>query len=261
MLRRLNKQRHQERGLTVIKTESKIIILLFILASAVVLIAGCAPAFRAHPDLQARVREMKSVAALPPDVKIYEFSAGGVRDLRDDWCATGKANMEAAVGASFKDKPFEIKQVKVDKEIEEEIEDISALYRAVSGAIILHTYNENFRFPEKMKRFEYSLGPLGPILDHFGSDGLIFVYGEDEISTGGRKALQAFAVLAGAFTGVMIIPRGGTTAVSVALVDKTGDILWYNVKAREGSHDLRKAESCTDFIGQVLTDFPKLGQK
>jgi hypothetical protein len=243
------------------KTGSKIVILLLILASAGILIAGCAPAFRAHPDLQARAREIKSVAVLPPDVKIYELSAGGVRDLRDDWCATGKANMEGAIASSFQDKPFEIKQVNVDKEVEEEIEDIYALYRAVSGAIILHTYNENFRFPEKMKRFEYSLGPLGPILDRFGSDGLIFVYGEDEISTGGRKALQAFAVLAGVATGVMIIPRGGITAVSVALVDKTGDILWYNVKARQGSYDLRKAESCSDFVGQVLVDFPKLGQK
>jgi hypothetical protein len=240
----------------VIKTESKIVILLIILASVGILIAGCAPAFRAHPDLQARTREMKSVAVLPPDVKIYEFTAGGVRDLRDDWCATGKANMETSIGASFKDKPFEIKQVKVDKEIEEEIEDIYALYRAVSGAIILHTYNENSRFPEKIKRFEYSLGPLGPILDHFGSDGLIFVHGEDEISTGGRKALQVFAFVVG-----VPGPRGGITAVSVALVDKTGDILWYNVKAREGSFDLRKAESCSDFVGQVLVDFPKLGQK
>jgi hypothetical protein len=237
----------------------KMNLLAFVVGGTI--LAGCVPAaFRSHPDLQSRAREIRSAAVLPPDVKIYEFSAGGVRDLRDDWCAAGKANMVGAIPSSFKEKLPDVRVVEVDKDIEEEIEDVYALYRAVSQSIILHTYNEKFRFPQKMKQFDYSLGPIGPLLEHFKTDGLVFVYGEDEISTGGRKALQGFAIVAGAITGVMVIPRGGITAVSVALVDKTGDILWYSVKAREGSHDLRKAESCTDFLGQVLTDFPRLGQ-
>lgn len=218
---------------------------------------GCASItpYRAHPEFEMRTKNIKTSGLLSPDIKIYEFTAGGVRELRDDWCAKGKVNVQGALIQCFQERPLEVKPVSVDKEMEEEMEDIYALYRAVSTSINLHTYGE-FRFPEKMKNFDYSIGTIDKILQKHGTEALIFVYGFDEISTGGRKALQAAGIIAGALTGVYVMPRSGITAVSAAVVDPSGSILWYNIKASQGGYDLRDPESATNFMRAILSSYP-----
>lgn len=219
---------------------------------------GCAPkAYRAHPELEMRVKNIKTQGLIPPDIKIYELTAGGVQELRDDWCDSGKENVLTAFMEIFKGKPIEIKPLVIDKDIEEEMEEIQALYRAVSTSIQLHTYGP-FLFPEKQKNFDYSIGSVERILQRYGSDALIFVHGFDEISTGGRKALTATGVLIGAITGVAIMPKAGITALSVALVDKSGSILWYSIKSSQGGHDLREPDSTARLVESILSDFPTL---
>lgn len=216
---------------------------------------GCAPpSFRAHPQFETRSKDIRSPGLLSPDVKVYEFTAGGVRELRDDWCLKGKENVQNAILGCFREKPWEVKPITVDKDLEEELEDIYALYRAVSHCILRHTYGE-FMFPEKVKNFDYSIGSVESLTKRYGVDALIFVYGFDEISTAGRKALTAAAVIAGAFTGVMIIPRGGITFISVAVVDPTGTILWFNFKGAQGAYDLRDPESATKLVKTILSEF------
>jgi hypothetical protein len=107
-----------------------------------------------------------------------------------------------------------------------------------------------------MKNFDYSIGPIDKILQKHGTDALIFVYGFDEISTGGRKALQAAGIIAGALTGVVVLPRSGFTVINAAIVDPSGAVLWYNVKGSQGGYDLRNPESATNFIRSVLSDYP-----
>lgn len=221
---------------------------------------GCAPkAYRAHPELEMRSKDINTPGLIFPDVKIYELTAGGVRELRDDWSIKGQENVLGAMTEYYKEKEAEIKPLTIDGEIKEEMEDIQALYRAVSSSIRLHTYGP-YVFPEKKKNFEYSIGPIDRILEHFGADALIFVYGIDEISTTGRKALQATSVIVGAFTGVVIMPRSGITALSVALVEQPGTILWYCIKSSQGGYDLRKPESTSSIVENVLRDFPRLGK-
>lgn len=220
---------------------------------------GCAPpAYRAHPELEIRSKNITTPQLIPPDMKIYELTAGGVKELRDDWCSTGRENVLKSLMEAFKEKQIEIKMIPIDKDIEEELEDIQALYRAVSTSILLHTYNKQFLFPEKQKNFDYSIGPVDKILQKYNTDALIFVYGIDEISTGGRKALTAAGIVIGAFTGIMVVPRAGMTAVSVALIDSSGTVLWYSVKGSGGGHDLRDYESCANLVKDILSDFPNL---
>ena len=38
---------------------------------------GCAPAFRAHPQLQEKVQPIKTVAIMPPGIKVYQLDVGG----------------------------------------------------------------------------------------------------------------------------------------------------------------------------------------
>ena len=62
--------------------------------------------------------------------------------------------------------PLEIKPITLDKEIEEEMEEIYALYNAVSTRIILHTQGDN-KFPEKVENFDYSIGFIENILKRY----------------------------------------------------------------------------------------------
>ncbi len=220
---------------------------------------GCAPkAYRAHQELEVRSKGINNPGFVAPDIKIYELTAGGVRELRDDWCIKGEENVLRETTERLTEKGAEIKTLTIDKDIEEEMKDIRALYRAVSDSINLHTYGP-YLFPEKKKHFEYSIGSVERILQKFGSDALIFVYGSDEISTTGRKALHAAGIIAGAFTGTVITPRYAITSVSVALIEESGTILWYCINSK-GGYDLRKPESASKLMKAVLSNFPRLGK-
>jgi hypothetical protein len=222
-----------------------------------IFLSGCATtSYRSHPEFDQRIATIKTPSLLPPDVKVYELSAGGVGELRDDWSRSGKENMLKAVLQAFKEHSLDVTAPSIDKEIEDELEDIQALYRAVSASIITYTYNPASRFPEKVKNFDYSVGPINKVLDKCGADSLVLVYGSDEISSAGRKTLAVVGILAGAVTGVAIVPRSGITAVSASLIDRSGSVLWYNFKGSGGGRDLRDYESCNSIARDVIFDFP-----
>ncbi len=210
-----------------------------------------------HSEFEVRSKNIKTPGLIPPDVKIYEFTAGGVHELRDDWSDKGKENILNALMEGFKEKEVKVNILAIDEDIEEEMEEIKALYRAVSTCIHLHTYGR-YPFPEKKKNFDYSIGSIKKILDKYGSDALLFVYGSDETATGGRKGLIAASFVAAAVTGVYIGPRGSITSVSIALVEPSGTILWYCIKNRVGGYDLTEKESVSMFLEDILTNFPRL---
>lgn len=103
--------------------------------SLLFLAAGCATTTKTiHPEFETRSRDIKTAGLISPDIKIYELTAGGLRELKDDWCAKGKENVQRAVIECLREKPLEIKPISIDKEMEEEVEEIYALYRAVSAS-------------------------------------------------------------------------------------------------------------------------------
>jgi hypothetical protein len=228
------------------------VILVFVITTS----ACVPPAYRKHTDFDTVIQNIEAPGLMPPNVKIYELTAGGVQELRDDWSEQGQSNVLNAIEKGFADKNYQIISCEIPEDMEEEVEDILATYRAVSTSIQLHTYPGASQFPEKMKNFDYSLGSIESLLEPFDADAMIFVYGSDEISTGGRKALMAVGILVGAFTGVAVMPRSGITAVSIAIVDPSGRILWYSVKGSAGGQDLRKPESAASLVESILADFP-----
>ncbi len=225
-----------------------------------VTVSGCAtPAYRAHPALDSYSTKIRTAALLPADIKVYALSAGGVEELRDDWSEQGRKNVEKAVIDHLKRHKVKVKKIRVNKSNKSQVRDIHALYKAVSDSILLHTYVQGHTFPEKVKNFEYSVGSIDKLVQPYGADALIIVYGSDEISTGGRKALKAVGAVFGAITGVQG-PRSGITEMSVALVDRSGMVLWYNIRGNEGGFDLRKQQNAAGFVSQVMFDFPKVGR-
>ena len=234
----------------------------------VLLLAGCVSVpdwyrkyqqpYRAHPELDRRARAVRVVGLLPPDIKIYELSAGGVTELRDEWSAAGRDAVVQGLTEVFTERGIAIKPLAIDKDQQRTVDDVTVLYRAVSSSIIEHTYKEH-PFHTKLEHFEYSVGALDTLLQKSQADALVIVYGVDEISTNGRKALRGVGLVLGAVTGQPVV-SSGMTALNIALVDRSGTVLWYKIAGDSGGFDLRDGKSAKSFVQRLVADFPAIGR-
>lgn len=212
---------------------------------------------RTHPALNQRAKAIQAPAIAPPDIKVYALSAGGVEELRDDWSTAGRENVLAAVKANLTGRPVVITPVQGDRETQEAIDEVQKLYAVVSESILDHTYGYGpDLFWHKLKTFEYSVGPIDRLLTKFRADALVLVHGADEISSGGRKALQ----VVGTIIPFAPKPRKGFSGMTIALVDRSGTILWYEAYGQSGGADFRDRESVAAFVKGVMDDFPRLGR-
>jgi hypothetical protein len=197
---------------------------------------GCAsPAYRVHPDFMARAKGIRKPALMLAEVRVYEISPGGVVQLRDDWSRAGKENLIKALIETFMEKRFRVTRLSVCEERAEDVREIKALYKAVDKSIRLHGYGPQL-FPEKTKRFVYSLGPSEKTLSRLGADSMIFMSGSGQISTSEQKAW-----------------------ISIAVSDSCGTILWHCVRHTVDQYDLRDAKSATEFVEDLLSSFPEVG--
>lgn len=247
------------------------------------IVAGCAPAFfRANPQLQEKVQSIKKVAIMPPGVKVYQLAVGGGTQLMDEETAAARASVATAIAqevghdATVVFTPFsaassglDARRDPVAARLTAELEDTQALFEAVNASVLLHTYKRDpdQTFPEKLKNFDYSLGPdVQQFAKLAKADALLFTAGVDHISTGGRKALIALGALL-CSAGVLSIDPGsavrcfsslagapGPTILSVAVVDATtGSLLWYNVGS---GASLTYPQYAADLVEWVFKDFP-----
>jgi len=208
---------------------------------------------RAHPEVEQRARKIRTIAVVPPDIRISSLSAGGVEELREDWSTIGRDNVVKALQAHFKDQPVTIKLVAVDPDVRDTLTEVRPLFRAVSVSVLQHTYSQH-PFITKLERFEYSVGSVQKIAQKANADAVLLAYGFDEISTGGRKALQAVGTV------LPFVPRvsSGATGLCAALVDPAGTILWYNIETRAGGYDLREPQGASNFVKVTLVNFPRV---
>lgn len=217
-------------------------------------ISSCAPSAYKHPELNVRVKKVKVLGMIPPDVKIYELGIDGVLNLVDEWSEKGRENVSKAITEHFKENSIEIKPLTVSSEDLDLMQAFQTLYWSVSAGID----------PEKKDSY-YSIGSIEDILKKYGVDALIFVYARDEISTVSRKAkgfmVRWANIMAESLVGVqgarpLAEPREGGTVITIGLVEKSGSILWYKGMQAEGAYDLRDSESTKTFIEKGLSDFP-----
>jgi hypothetical protein len=228
-----------------------------LLALVAVATAGCAPTFQSNrAELDIRARKLRNVVLLPPDTKICELSAGGVKEQRDDWCSVGRKNLEKAIVDNLSAKGISAKVFQVPAELVSEADEIKSLYQVVKASMYTHAYywngqNPNF-FPDRLKNFDYSVGPLDKLLKKQKADGLLLIQAEDEVSSSGRKALRVVQ----AINPFGSAGRSGTTVAVIALIDRKGDILWNNFFYESGGYDLRELDSTTAFVKVLLDGYP-----
>ena len=223
--------------------------------------AGCAPAFQSNrAELDTRARNIRNLVLLTPATKICELSAGGVKEQRDDWCSVGRKNLEKSIIENLRARAISVNVLQVTADQLNEVEEIKALYQAVKDSIYTHAYywdgqNPDF-FPERMKKFDYTIGSLEKLLKKPKADGLLLIQAEDEVSSSGRKALRVVQAVNPFGT----VARSGMTKAVIALTDRKGDILWNHFFYESGGYDLREFDSTKSFVKELLAGFPLEGK-
>lgn len=215
------------------------------------------PPYRTHPECAARLATVKSVGVTAPVTKLFELTAGNSRVFRQDWSDRAAENIAAALEASLQARGLSTRRLAAPDAAgaapaaapaaSTELTEVTQLFDAVSDAILQATYAN--RFPEKVARFEYSVGDVEKLLAAEGVDALVFAYAFGNISSGGRKAIQALsAVLGGGVT-------YGIDRLFLAVVDRTGTVVWFDTHGSSG-HDLRDPGSAAQFVQALTAELP-----
>lgn len=221
-------------------------------------LAGCAgAAVRTHSQFRDYFNAPeKAVTVMPIDIKFYKLTAGGVAEQMDEWDRHSdelfKKEIIARLDPSPKIKINILDENNVTPDFKKFLDEENGLYRAISQSIISHTYFAGNTFPLKLKSFDYTFGPdLCGINSFCPTDTILFFSGSRTFWTGGRVFLAAFGILAGAATGVTVIPAGIPDWVAVSLVDaKTGNVLWFRFIGGPDQQigDLRNAKVVADTV-------------
>jgi len=237
------------------RSTSPLLAILALLMVSGSLHAADEESFRCPPDFALRMKNVRTIAMFRPDIKIFEISSGGVKELRQEWGEEGRGKMQAAFVEQFRQFGYDLKILDPAQDNSAELRETLLLYDDVVASVLRHAYGGPNQFPAKKTNFDYTVGPIDNILLPAGADALLLIRGTDEISTSGRKAMQTLAILAGAAAGVAVTPNMGRTAVIVGLLDRSGDVLWFNIRGGSGGYNLMDAESVSKLVSQSLENF------
>ncbi len=229
---------------------TKSVFLLMVLS----LVCGCAATnYRASPNYQSIVREIKTVAVMPPDVKMYEVSAGGMTQEMDEWSETAKKNITEALKKDFVGR-YDVKVNFIDekwlKENHKEAwRNNRSLYNAVSDSAYSHGFPGLGAFPHKVENFDYTLGTeIQELSSSLDADALLFVWGVDYELTGGRKAMEFFQA---ALVGVYYFHP---SILTMGLVNaKTGNLDWLALSPNAKEYNFRN-EKHIETLVKILTN-------
>ncbi len=194
------------------------------------------------------------VAVFRPDVSVGSLSVGGVAEPSVEWTANARKFMADALKKSQAARAnsviFVAEPQGADRNL---LADYTALFRAVSDAIITHKMFPGNKLPTKKDRFDWTMGEGTAQLRTLAGDadyGLFF-YTYDAYGTDGRKAAQILGAVLG--FGVM---QAGVHVGYAGLVDlKSGHVVWFNTDVAMGG-DVREADGAEKRVSQLLRGFP-----
>ncbi|MEQ9564139.1 MAG: hypothetical protein RLN69_16580 [Woeseiaceae bacterium] len=219
-------------------------------AIAVVAMSGCAATNVQQIDRLSTVRDNPRILLMPPDIRYYLLTAGGVPEPNAEWTEAAQQNFAEAIENYAASIGTDLKILDKQNLSQTEIQ-YEELHSAV-GYTIINNYFGYSKLPSKNGEFDWSLGPdIKQIGEQHDADYALFVFYRDYQASGGRVA---FAILAAAATGVA--SDIGSESGFASLVDlNTGDVVWFNVVSA-GSGELRKKEGAASAVNALFKDIP-----
>jgi len=218
--------------------------------SILLIFSGCATTSNVQQiDQLESVGENPRIVLMPPDIKYYLLTAGGVPEPNAEWTDAAKENFGTAIVAYAESIGTDLTVVDQSNLSSREVQ-YETLHSAV-GTTILQNYFGMLKLPSKGEQFDWSLGPeISSIGEDHNADYALFVFYRDYQASGGRIAFAILAAAAGA--GVST----GSEHGFASLVDlQTGDIVWFNV-VRAGSGELRDENGAAAAVSALFKDIP-----
>lgn len=207
----------------------------------------------ARQDAQ-RLERLRRIVVVPPQVQMYEVSAGGVPERVKPWSDAAAAAVRTSIGAALARDGLElIDMPRLDAAAQERLDRHLAMFRRVGDAIAFVQDSHDAVWEARRASLDFSIGDglagLGRMLD---ADGFLFVDGVDFISTPGRRVVFALTTLA---FGLPVVPLG-TAYLQAGIVEAaSGDVLWFGRDYRFAAGDLREAETAQRLAAQVFAGY------
>lgn len=219
------------------------------------LITGCATTQSAQQvDRLDSVEANPRIVLMPPDIKYYLLTAGGVPEAHAEWTEAAETNFRVAIEDYAGNIGTDLTVVDPDNMGETHFQ-YERLHSAVGMTILSHQFGM-WGLPSKGNGevFDWSLGPgTSALADEHDADYGLFVFYRDYQASGGRVAFAILAAAAG--VGVSTGSEGGFAS----LVDlRTGDVVWFNVVG-VGAGELRDPDGAAAAVNELFSDIPTAG--
>jgi hypothetical protein len=212
-----------------------------------------------------KIKISGSVVVIEPDIELSLITAGGLPEPRKEWSDAARRLYPQAVKTLINSKGG---SQKPDYDVPDDLDpnsrqgQILRLNQAVAFSIAQYSVTGSVLATKKDPKtgkplMDWSLGE-GVVELHqaTGADYALFTYVRDSYSSGGRKALRVFAMLAGAALGSYVDIGGGQQIGVATLVDlRTGQVVWHNVMAKQ-TGDLRDEKGTKATVDQLLKGLP-----
>ena len=227
---------------------------VLLIATSVIVTPALAAMSAVNPTLSQNLdARPKKVVLLPPQIFVFELSAGGVPTRMANWEATARDNLTAAATRTAHEfKLFElVPSPRLETQDLDLLEAHIGLYDRVAQSVFVYGRGNHSAWAHKKNEFDYTVGPgLGFLRKQTGADAALIVLGSDYISTGGRKA----AFIAGLALGI-VMPLG-QSFMTAGLVDlKTGDVQWMSFDS-SSSLDSRNPADINDLMRTLYQTYP-----
>ncbi len=222
---------------------------LFVASVLAMLVSACAPMNVKQVDRLSTAEENPRILLMPPDIRYYLLTAGGVPEPNAEWTEAAQANFTEAVTDYAASIGTDLKLADKTNLSQAEI-DYEELHSAV-GFTILSNYFGSAPLPSKNGQFDWSLGPgISEIGEDHDADYALYVYYRDYQASGGRIAFAVLAAATGAVSSV------GSESGFASLIDlRTGNVVWFNV-VTSGSGELRQKEGAAAAVRTLFKDIP-----
>jgi hypothetical protein len=195
------------------------------------------------------IKENPRVVLMPPDIRYYLLTAGGVAEPNAEWTDAAIENFGVAVQDYADSIGTDLKLIDKNDLSRDEIR-YETLHSAV-GLTILQNHFGMLKLPSKGGSFDWSLGPeIKSIANERDADYALFVYYRDYQASGGRVAFAILAAAAGSSVNT------GSEQGFASLVDlRSGEIVWFNV-VNDGGGELRDKGGAAAAVDALFRDIP-----
>jgi hypothetical protein len=228
-----------------------------LLGVSLILLTACAVTQTASSiDRLETIEENPRILLMPPDIKYYLLTAGGVTEPNKEWTDAAQYNFSVALQEYTSRIGTDLITIDRAGALTDEEEKYRRLHAAVGMTLQQHHFGymplPSKQLPDNQRKFDWSLGPdISQIGEKYGADYLLFVFYRDYQASGGRVAFAILAAAAG--VGVATGYEGGFAS----LVDlRTGDIVWFNTVAA-GAGELRDPAGAKVAVEGLFKDIPR----